>query len=84
MFAMPAAPVDVGDETETWHGADRDYTYSEVRMIGCAEREFSLTGRDFCLAPRPNRQDSPSTKSRPLCRWPEALHHRTSVHPQRR
>ncbi|KAG8945753.1 hypothetical protein FRC00_009957, partial [Tulasnella sp. 408] len=29
VFAMPAAPVDVGDETETWHGTDRDYTYSE-------------------------------------------------------
>ncbi|KAG8919338.1 hypothetical protein FRC02_001725 [Tulasnella sp. 418] len=24
------APVDVGDEDETWHGTDRDYTYSEL------------------------------------------------------
>ncbi len=30
VFAMPSAPLDVGDEQETWHGTDRDYTYSEV------------------------------------------------------
>lgn len=30
VFALPNAPVDVGDEQETWHGSDRDYTYQEV------------------------------------------------------
>ncbi|KAG8891821.1 hypothetical protein FRC01_014499 [Tulasnella sp. 417] len=47
---MPAAPVDVGDETETWHGTDRDYTYSEllgriVKTLRAQNPDLSAGGR---------------------------------------
>ncbi|KAG8991604.1 hypothetical protein FRB90_001282, partial [Tulasnella sp. 427] len=50
VFAMPAAPVDVGDETETWHGTDRDYTYSEmlgriVKTLRAQNPDLSAGGR---------------------------------------
>ncbi|KIO24107.1 hypothetical protein M407DRAFT_244564 [Tulasnella calospora MUT 4182] len=50
VFAMPAAPVDIGDETETWHGTDRDYTYSEllgriVKTLRSQNPDLSAGGR---------------------------------------
>ncbi|KAG8894700.1 hypothetical protein FRB99_001043, partial [Tulasnella sp. 403] len=50
VFALPNAPVDVGDAQETWHGTDRDYSYQEllgriVKTLRAQNPDLSASGR---------------------------------------
>jgi len=60
------APVDVGDEEETWHGTDRDYTYTELlrritKTLRLQNPELSGRKRYTIVPPSAHREGNKKT-----------------------
>ncbi|KAG8981616.1 hypothetical protein FRB94_006687 [Tulasnella sp. JGI-2019a] len=66
VFAIGAAPVDVGDDQETWHGTDRDYTYAELlgritKTLRLQNPELSGRKRYTIVPPSAHREGNKKT-----------------------
>jgi len=66
VFAIGQAPVDVGDEEESWHETDRDYTYTELlrritKTLRLQNPELSGRKRYTIVPPQAYRESNKKT-----------------------